>query len=130
MYDYFILCRDPEIAPDGQPTAITGEYLEDASAMLDQRNQNAIGLKFNAEGAARLKEVTTKNRHRQLAIILDGLVQSAPNIETPIPDGLGQITGNYTPEEVDRLVNILRSGALPATLKPIPVSETTVEPAK
>ena len=58
---------------------------------------------------------------RHLAIILDGLVMSAPTINSKITHS-GQITGDFTRKEVDSLVNILRSGALPATLKPQPVS--------
>ena len=65
-----------------------------------------------------------------LAIVLDDMIQSAPKINDPLTGGRGIITGNFTPEDVDRMVSILRAGALPATLKPAPVSETTVEPTK
>src|SRR5262249_34937476 len=60
-----------------------------------------------------------------LAIALDNQIMSAPTINAVIgADGI--IEGNYTPAEVDRLVNILRAGALPATLNPIPASENTI----
>jgi len=64
-------------------------------------------------------------RKRHLAIILDGLVMSAPTINSRISTH-GQISGSFTRKEVDSLVNILRSGQLPATLKHQPVSETTI----
>src|SRR5205814_2617199 len=62
---------------------------------------------------------------RYLAIILDGLVMSAPTINSEISTH-GQISGDFSQKEVDSLVNILRAGALPATLKPQPVSESTM----
>ena len=70
-----------------------------------------------------MSENLQKRRH--LAIILDGLVMSAPTINSEIR-GQGQISGNFTQKEVDSLVNILRAGRLPATLKPQPVSESTI----
>src|SRR5207247_994382 len=64
-------------------------------------------------------------RRRFLAIVLDGLIMSAPTINSEIRNQ-GQITGRFTQKEVDSLVNILRAGRLPATLKPQPVSESTI----
>ena len=69
------------------------------------------------------------NVRRHLAIIFDGLVMSAPFIQTKITDS-GQISGNFTPKEVKALADILNSGALPATLRPQPVSEWVVSPKK
>jgi preprotein translocase subunit SecD len=129
-YEYFILTRDPERDEEGQPKAVTGEYLEDAHMTLDLQDRNAISFSFNAKGAKRLEELMSKNKGRLMAIVLDGVVQSAPNIQEPITSGAGLITGDFTWEEVDRVVNVLRAGALPATLKPQPVSETFVEPRK
>src|SRR5262249_22693177 len=62
---------------------------------------------------------------RHLAIILDGKIVSAPSIRSAIHYD-GQITGGFTKEKVDNLVSILKSGALPATLKPQPVSENSM----
>jgi SecD/SecF fusion protein len=62
-----------------------------------------------------------------MAIVLDGLVMSSANIQSKITTD-GQITGRFSKEQVDRLVTILRSGALPASLKPVPVSENTMGP--
>jgi SecD/SecF fusion protein len=126
-YEYFILTRDPERDEDGRPKAVTGEYLVSAYQTDDsKRGGLAVGFTFNNQGAVLLGDLTTKNKGRQMAIVLDDIIQSAPNIETPITGGTGIITGKYTKEDIDRMVNILRSGALPATLKPQPVSENTM----
>jgi SecD/SecF fusion protein len=127
-YEYFILTRDPERDPDsGLPRAVTGEYLINAGETVDPKtNGLAVSFTFNSQGATLLSDLTTKNKGRQMAIVLDDLIQSAPNILEPITGGHGIITGNYTKDDVDRMVNILRSGALPATLKPQPVSENTM----
>lgn len=94
----------------------------------------AVNFRFNAEGANRFSALTSRNNpdsqtsfQRQLAIILDQQIQSAPGLITTINES-GQITGDFTGPQVDRYVDVLRSGALPATLKPQPVSETTMGP--
>lgn len=136
QYEYFVLARNPEIDPvTGKATPITGEYLRGARATFEG-GQPAVSFWFTAEGGRLFGELTGKNIpsgsggeesqvKRHLAIILDGLVMSAPVINSRITTS-GQITGSFTRKEVDNLVNILRSGALPATLKPQPVSETTI----
>jgi SecD/SecF fusion protein len=134
-YEYFLLTRDPERDAAGRPKAITGELLERADPAEDAAGNLAVAFRFNGEGRARLADLTTKNKpegdfHRRLAIVLDGMIQSAPTLREPITGGNGQITGNYTKEEVDGIVNILRAGALPAPLKPFPVSEITFEPSR
>jgi preprotein translocase subunit SecD len=128
-YEYFILTRDPARDEDGRPLAVTGELIKNAYPTYDLQEREAIGFELNPEGAARLKELTAANKDRQLAIILDGVIRSAPNVRGPI-EATGIITGDFTRQEVDRLANILRAGSLPAMLKPMPVSETTVEPRK
>src|SRR5204863_5686743 len=62
---------------------------------------------------------------RHLAITLDGQIRSAPTLRSAIRSN-GQITGDFTKKEVETLVTILRAGALPATLRPQPVSENTM----
>jgi hypothetical protein len=125
-YEYFLLCRDEE-----EGKAVTGVLLESAEAGADpERKRPAVNFRLNAEGTARLAELTRQNVGRRLAIVLDDVIQSAPKVLDPITTGRAVITGDFTKEEVDRMVSILRSGALPTTLKPVPVSETTVEPRK
>lgn len=128
--EFFILCRNPTRGEE-----ITGDYLVGASPGSDRAGQLAIDFKFNTEGGDRFWKVTSTNKpsgseetgfRRQLAIIFDGQIISAPNLNSPIRTN-GQITGSdYTQQEVNDLVRILRAGALPATLKKDPVSENSM----
>jgi SecD/SecF fusion protein len=136
-YEYFVLTRNPEIDPQtGKDTPkIDGSYLVSAMNQAGNDGRPAVSFTFNAAGGRLFREVTRKNVpageegstqvKRHLAIILDGLVMSAPTINSEISTH-GQISGSFTNKEVDQLVNILRAGALPATLKPQPVSESTM----
>ena len=95
--------------------AVTGRDLRNARASLDENNQPAVSFTLNNEGGRKFGNVTGDNVGRQLAIILDGRVQSAPRIDSRISTD-GRITGSFTNEEVQNLSLILRSGALPAKL--------------
>ena len=99
---------------------------------MDKNLQPSVNFKFNSRGGDLFYDLTSANRpnpngsfFRHLAIILDDFIVSAPRLNEAIRSE-GQISGNFTQKEVDQLVNILRSGALPATLKPQPVSENTI----
>ena len=142
-FEYFVLARDPEFDPavPGEKVRtpkIDGSYLVSAVAGQGQDLRPAVHFSFNAVGANLFRDVTRKNipdgggteetmTRRHLAIVLDGLVMSAPTINSEI-GGQGQISGSFTQKEVENLVNILRAGRLPATLKPQPVSESTMGP--
>ena len=95
--------------------AVTGNDLRNARPSLDENNQAAVSFTLNSEGDRKFGNVTGENIGKQLAIILDGRVQSAPRIEGRISTE-GRITGSFTQEEVQNLSLILRSGALPARL--------------
>jgi len=95
--------------------AVTGRDLRNARPSLDQNNRPAVSFTLNTEGARKFGNVTGQNIGRQLAIVLDARVQSAPTIEGRITTD-GQISGSSTQEEVANLSLILRSGALPARL--------------
>jgi len=95
--------------------AVTGQDLRSARVQLDQNNLPAVGFTLNSSGAAAFARVTGENIGRNLAIVLDKAVQSAPVIEGRIAAD-GQIAGGFTQEEAQNLALILRSGALPATL--------------
>jgi preprotein translocase subunit SecD len=95
--------------------AVTGRDLRNARATLDENNRPAVGFTLNTEGSRKFGTVTGTNIGKQLAIILDGRVQSAPTIEGRITTD-GRIYGNFTQDEVANLSLILRSGALPADL--------------
>jgi SecD/SecF fusion protein len=86
---------------------------------LDQARPGAPGVSFTltSRGGAMFADITGANTGRQLAIVLDNRVQSAPNITERIPRGQGSITGSFTEEEAQNLAIVLRSGALPAPIK-------------
>ena len=95
--------------------AVTGRDLRSARPSLDENNRPAVTFTLNSDGARKFGRVTGENIGRQLAIVLDGRVQSAPEIQGRITSD-GRICGSFTQEEVQNLSLILRSGALPATL--------------
>ena len=96
---------------------MTGEHLKRAEIGFDQSEGTVVHLSFDAEGGRQFARVTTANVHKQLAIILDGTVYSAPVIRTPITGGSAQISGRFSPEDAVFLKNILNAGALPAPMK-------------
>ena len=95
--------------------AVGGETLTDASVSF-QEGRPAVSFKFNNLGAKKFGEVTKNNIGKDLAIVLDNEVISAPTIQSAITGGSGVITGNYTAETAQELALLLRSGALPAPL--------------
>ena len=105
--------------------AITGRDLRTARETLDEFNQPAVSFSLNRDGARKFGDVTGNNLGRNLAIILDGSVYSAPVIEGRISID-GRISGSFTPQEAADLALVLRSGALPASLTYL--EERTVGP--
>jgi protein-export membrane protein SecD len=96
---------------------------------LDASRPGAPGVSFNltSRGGALFGDITGANVGRRLAIVLDGRIQSAPNIQERIPRGQGSITGTFTEEEAQNLSIVLRSGALPAPVNVI--EERTIGPS-
>ena len=106
---------------------ITGDKLTDAGQGFDQQsNAPVVNITFDSEGGAKFARLTQNNVGRPFAIILDGEVLSAPNINEPILGGSAQISGNFTVDSANQLAIALRSGALPVDLKI--VEERTVGP--
>jgi len=95
---------------------LDGGMLTDASMGFDQNNRPLINFKLNAEGAEIFGDFTGKSVGKRLAVVLDGKVYSAPNINERIGGGAGQISGSYTVEEAKDLAIALRSGALLAPI--------------
>src|SRR5262249_38620531 len=106
--------------------AVSGRDLRNARPTLDQNNQPAVSFSLNQDGARKFGQFTGSNIGRNLAIILDGRVFSAPTIQDRITDE-GRITGNFTTQEAQDLSLVLRSGALPASLTSL--EERTVGPS-
>ena len=94
---------------------VTGRDLRNARPTIDKFNQPAISFSFTRDGARKFGNFTGANLGRNLAIIMDSQVYSAPTIQSRISDE-GRITGNFTSDEAADLALILRSGALPASL--------------
>jgi len=96
---------------------VTGAYLESARVETDQQfGMPKIGFTFNKEGGRLFDKFTGANIDKNLAIVLDDIVHSAPVIKARISNS-GEITGNFTMEEARNLAIVLRAGALPAPVK-------------
>ncbi|HEX8057835.1 MAG TPA: protein translocase subunit SecD [Novosphingobium sp.] len=106
---------------------IKGDQLTNAVQTNDQRtNEAVVSITFNQEGGAKFAKLTTENVNKPFAIILDGKVLSAPNINEPILGGSAQISGSFTIQSANQLAIALRSGSLPVDLKV--VEQRTVGP--
>lgn len=106
---------------------IRGDKLTNAQQSFDQQtNEAVVSITFDREGGARFARLTQENVNKPFAIILDGVVLSAPNINEPILGGSAQISGSFTTESANQLAIALRSGALPIELKV--VEERSVGP--
>jgi SecD/SecF fusion protein len=107
---------------------LTGRTLLDASTRPDPENPSALNVNFqlNREGALIFSRFTGENIGRQIAIVLDDKIRSAPVVQTKIPNGESRITGNFSDEEARDLAIVLRAGALPAPVNII--EERTVGP--
>jgi protein-export membrane protein SecD len=117
---YFLVKSIPEL---------TGAYLTNAKVQLGGdtgMGYPEVSIEFNPEGAKLFAQITESNIDRNLAIVLDGIVQSAPTIRTRIPDGRAVIEGNFTTDDARMLSTVLRAGALPVPVEII--EERTVGP--
>ena len=123
-----LLAQDPEASVEDIliPTGLTGRMVKRATLQFGQDglgrtgsalNSPSIGLEFNKDGAELFQKITGENVGEPLAIILDGEVISAPNINTEISGGNAVITGQFTPEEAKELVRDLNFGALPLAIE-------------
>jgi preprotein translocase subunit SecD len=107
---------------------LTGASLETAKVQISDRyGEPNVSIKFNSQGAADFDRITGDNVRKRLAIVLDGVVHSAPVIQERISGGQAQITGNFTMEEARDLAIVLRAGALPAPVNIL--EERTVGPS-
>ncbi len=122
-----------------EPAFIKGTNVTNANAVLPQGGVGwVVSLEFDGEGAKALADASTRlsalpecgvegaNPCNAFAIVLDGVVTSAPRFNEPILGGQAQIEGNFTAQEARDLANILKYGALPVTLEPVDI--TTVSP--
>ncbi|MDB4695128.1 protein translocase subunit SecD [bacterium] len=110
---------------------VTGSDLAFAASTFDQTGSPAVAFTLTDVGSGKFFALTTNNSPRgqlksQLGIVLDDSLLSAPNILQPIRKD-GRITGNFTREEVDSLVQILKAGQLPAALTKQPIAENQID---
>ncbi len=106
---------------------MSGENLIDAQPSIqNQKNEPTVSFTLDRLGAQKFGRATTDNVGKRLAIVLDGKIISAPNINEPITSGNGMISGNFSFQEATDLALLLRSGALPTPLNV--VEERTVGP--
>ena len=118
-YTLYLVNKEPEL---------TGGVITDANANIDPTTSNAIvNMTMNSEGASNWARITGANVGKRCAIILDGVVYSAPVIQTRISGGRSQISGMANLEEAKLLEIVLKAGALPAPVDII--EERTVGPS-
>jgi SecD/SecF fusion protein len=94
--------------------SLGGDVIVDARQDYDQNGKVEVAMNMNAEGAKIWRNLTADNVGKQVAIVLDGYVYSAPNVNDEIPNGRSSISGNFTIEEGQDLANVLKAGKLPA----------------
>jgi preprotein translocase subunit SecD len=124
LYDFntkapYLLLKDIGIAGD--------DITEAAPGFAPGSQQPIVNIRFNARGTRRLAHLTADNIGRPLAVVIDDQVVSAPVIQEPITGGSEQISGNFTLEDANSIVMLLRSGTLPGRLTV--VDQQVVEPA-
>ncbi|CEI84711.1 protein translocase subunit SecD [Ehrlichia minasensis] len=98
---------------------ISGDSLVDVSSGINSLGNVIVHFKLNNEAAKKFAKITKENFNKPFAIVLDGVVLTAPIIREPILTGSGEISGNFTVETAKELSILLKSGALPVPLKVI-----------
>jgi SecD/SecF fusion protein len=99
------------------PALLKGSDLANAQAVFDQFGRSQVSLTFTAEGKEKFAEATSANVNRQLAVVLDNKVYTAPVIRSAIRDGAAVIEGLSGVQEASEISLVLRSGSLPVALK-------------
>ena len=112
---------------DGKP-AMDGSSVSTAQEMYAEQGATAeVSLSMNSDGASQWAQLTGQNVGKPIAIVLDGYVYSAPNVQNKIEGGTSRITGNFTIQEAQDLANVLKSGKVPAPARII--QDTVVGPS-
>ncbi|MEJ7589036.1 MAG: protein translocase subunit SecDF, partial [Ferruginibacter sp.] len=103
--------------PGTDKAKLEGEGVAESSQSFDERGRPSIKMEMTNVGAKVWARLTTDNTNRPIAIVLDDIVYSAPNVNGPIEGGSSEIAGNFTTEEAQDLANILHSGKTNAPAK-------------
>ena len=93
---------------------VSGDAISDARQDFDQQGRPEVNMGMNVAGAKKWQRLTAASIGRQVAIVLDNYVYSAPVVQGEIPNGNSSISGNFTVEEAQDLANILKAGKMPA----------------
>ena len=107
--------------------AMQGAVIDNAKDDFDQYHNPIVSMTMTSDGARDWANLTKKNLKREVAIVLDGFVYSAPTVQTEITGGNSQISGHFTVDDTRDLSNVLKSGKMPAPTNII--SEETVGPS-
>ncbi|MBQ3653044.1 MAG: protein translocase subunit SecD [Synergistaceae bacterium] len=99
------------------PVLLSGKDLTNAEVQPDSLGRMGVSLEFNSEGATLFENATARLVGKQLAIVLDNVVISAPVVQDRISGGHAQITGRFTTDEAARLAIMLKAGALPVAVE-------------
>lgn len=122
LNDYY----DPSLTYPGywKPTKLTGRQLASANATFNNSSDSSTGqsapiveIKFSGAGTQEFADITGRNLQKQVAIVLDNRIVSAPTVQTQITDGSAQITGSKTIKEAQNLAQRLNEGILPVPVK-------------
>ncbi len=106
-----------KLQPGTDKAPLEGEGVREARQDFDERGRAAIKMEMTSTGSKTWARLTAKNVNRPIAIALDEIVYSAPNVNGPIEGGSSEISGNFTVQEAQDLANILKSGKLDAPAK-------------
>lgn len=106
------------------PTQLTGDAIKSAEVSV-QEGAPQVDFTMTDSGGKSFAELTKANVNKQLAIVLDYVVESAPNIKEEIPDGKGNIEGGFTDQEAKDLAIVINTGALPVELKLLTENDVT-----
>ncbi len=110
----FIRLHALKATRNNQPV-MEGKYVTDARVGTDPyTGEFNVSMNMNSEGAKKWANVTRENVNQAIAIVLDGLVYSAPNVSEEIKGGSSSISGDFSQSDADDLANILKSGKMPA----------------
>lgn len=111
---------------NGRPS-MTGDVVVDAETRFEQLKGQAVTMKMNDEGSRQWSRLTGANIGRQVAVVLDDVVYSYPDVNQQIDGGDTEITGNFSVEEATDLANVLKSGKMVA--RPNIISERVIGPS-
>lgn len=99
---------------EGDKAPLEGDDVEESTISYDERSRPAVSLRMTKQGTKKWADLTSANVNKPVAIALDNVIYTAPNVVNPILDGNSQISGTFTAEEASDLANILQSGKLAA----------------